>query len=55
MTDAAGTLEGPLSKFAVRVIVPATVPVSSEIGDENTAVVTFAGNVKLTVRDPVEN
>jgi hypothetical protein len=50
-----GTFEGPLSKFAVSAIVPATVPVSSEIWLENTAVVVFAAIVKLTVRDPDEN
>src|SRR6516162_586660 len=55
VTDDTGTFDGPLSKFAVNVIVPATVPVSSEIGDGNTADVAFAGKVKFTVREPDEN
>src|SRR5215831_2156889 len=55
LLDATGKFEGPLSILAVSMMVPATLPVSSEIGLENTAVVAFAGIVKLTVRDPDEN
>ena len=54
--DATCTFEGPLTILAVSVMVPATVPVSSEIGPPvNTAVVAFAAIVKSTVRDPDEN
>jgi len=52
---AAGTFAGPLSKLAVRVSVPATVPVRSITGDANVAAVCPAGIVKLTILEPVEN
>ena len=56
LLDATPTFEGPLTILAINVMVPATVPVSSEIGPpDNTAVVAFAPIVKPTVRDPDEN
>jgi hypothetical protein len=41
--------------LAFTMTVPETVPVSSKIGAGNTAVVPFAGIVKVTVLEPFEN
>jgi hypothetical protein len=54
-TEATRTSFGPLSKFAVRRTVPATVPVNKEVDDAKTALLLFAGIVKFTVLDPDEN
>src|SRR5215471_3215576 len=40
---------------AVNTTVPETVPLNSQTGVANTVVVVFAGIVKFTCRDPVEN
>jgi len=51
----AGRSAGPLSMFAMSLTVPATVPVSNVSCVGNTAVVLFAGMVKVDVRSPFEN
>src|SRR5688572_461557 len=53
--DISGNPEGPFWILPVMVTVPATVPDTSNSGDGNTALVLFAGTVKLTDLPPVEN
>src|SRR4051794_18912182 len=55
VVEATGTSEGPLSKLAERVTVPATVPTNSIVGDAKTASVLFAGIVNFTTLEPFEN
>jgi hypothetical protein len=55
LVEASTEAGGPLRTLPLVAIVPATVPVNRKSGDENSAVVLFAGKVKFTVRPPLEN